>query len=73
MAEKRVTLTENARGMRLVAETYLEFKKLAEEQIAKEDDLTEADLDDVIIGLVITKLLVAEGKLEEKFFESAIS
>jgi hypothetical protein len=73
MAEKRVTLTENARGMRLVAETYLEFKKLAEEQIRKEDDITEEDLDDVIIGLVITKLLVAEGKLEEKFFESAIS
>ena len=72
MAEKRVTLTENARGMRLVAETYLEFKKLAEEQIRK-DDITEEDLDDVIIGLVITKLLVAEGKLEEKFFESAIS
>ena len=73
MAEKRVTLTENARGMRLVAETYLEFKKLAEEQIRKEDDITEEDLDDVIIWLVITKLLVAEGKLEEKFFESAIS
>ena len=73
MAEKRVTLTENARGMRLVAETYLEFKKLAEEQIRKDDDITEEDLDDVIIGLVITKLLVAEGKLEEKFFESAIS
>ena len=59
--------------MRLVAETYLEFKKLAEEQIRKDDDITEEDLDDVIIGLVITKLLVAEGKLEEKFFESAIS
>ncbi len=73
MSEKKVTLTENARGMRLVAETYLEFKKLADEQIRKDDDITEEDLDDVIIGLVITKLLVAEGKLEEKFFESAIS
>jgi hypothetical protein len=73
MSEKKVTLTENARGMRLVAETYMEFKKLAEEQIRKDDDITEEDLDDVIIGLVITKLLVAEGKLEEKFFESAIS
>ena len=73
MDDKKVTLTENARGMRLVAETYLEFKKLAEEQIRKDDDITEEDLDDVIIGLVITKLLVAEGKLEEKFFESAIS
>ena len=73
MSEKKVTLTENARGMKLVAETYMEFKKLAEEQIRKNDDITEEDLDDVIIGLVITKLLVAEGKLEEKFFESAIS
>lgn len=73
MAEKRVTLTENARGLRLVGETYWEFKKLAEEQIRKDDDITEEDLDKVIIGLLITKLLVAEGKLEEKFFESAIS
>lgn len=73
MNDKGVTFSENARGMRLVAETYLEFKMLAEEQIGKESDLTEADLDDVIIGLVITKLLVAEGKLEEKFWESAIS
>ena len=73
MSEKKVTLTENARGLRLVGETYWEFKKLAEEQIRKDDDITEEDLDKVIIGLVITKLLVAEGKLEEKFFESAIS
>lgn len=73
MDDKKVTLTENARGMRLVAETYLEFKELAEEQIRKDSDLTEADLDDVVIGLLITKLLVAEGKLEGKFFESAIS
>ena len=73
MSEIKVTLTENARGMKLVAETYREFKKLAEEQIRKDDDITEEDLDNVIIGLVITKLLVAEGKLEEKFFESAIS
>jgi hypothetical protein len=73
MNEKKVTLTENARGLRLVGETYWEFKKLAEEQIEKDDNITEEDLDKVIIGLLITKLLVAEGKLEEKFFESAIS
>lgn len=73
MEENRVTFSENARGMRLVAETYLELKELAEEQIRKEDDLTEDDLNDVIISLAITKLLVAEGKLEEKFWKSAIS
>jgi len=73
MDNKKVTLSENARGMELVAKTYLTFKELAMEQIRKEPELTEDDLNDVIIGLVITKLLVAEGKLEEKFFESAIS
>lgn len=73
MDENRVTFSENARGMRLVAETYMEFKGLAEEQIRKEPELTEADLDDVIVSLAITKLLVAEGKLEEKFWKSAIS
>lgn len=73
MDENKVTFVENCRGMRLVAETYLEFKKLAEEQIRKEPDLTEDDLEGVLTSLVITKLLVAEGKLEEKFFKSAIS
>lgn len=73
MDDNRITFSENARGMRLVAKTYIELKELAKEQIRKEDDLTEADLDDVILSLAITKLLVAEGKLEEKFWKSAIS
>lgn len=73
MSEIKVTLAENARGMIAVAETYMIFKELAWKQIEKDDALTEDDFHDVITGLLITKLLVAEGKLEEKFFESAIS
>lgn len=73
MNNNTITMTEYGRGMTLVAEKYIEFKKLAEEQIRKEPGLTDADYNDVVIGLVVTKLLVAEGKLEEKYFESAIS
>lgn len=73
MEDNKVTFSENARGMRLTAETYIKFKELAEEQISKEAELTEDDLNDVVIGLLITKLLVVEGKLEEKFWKSAIS
>ena len=73
MNNNTITLTEYGRGMRLVAETYSDFKELAEEQIRKEPGLTGADYNDVVIGLLVTKLLVAEGKLEEKYFESAIS
>lgn len=71
--QDKVTFSENLRGMRLTAETYLQFKKLAEEQIEKESDLTADDFNDVLIGLLITKLLVLEGKLEEKYFISATS
>ena len=73
MEDNKVTFSENARGMIQVAETYMEFKELAEEQIAKDDDLKQHDFNDVLIGLLIIKLLVAEGKLEEKFWKSAIS
>ena len=71
--DNKVSFLENMRGQILVGKTYLAFKKLAEEQIKKEDDLTENDLNDVLISLLITKLLVAEGKLDEKYFKSAIS
>ena len=71
----RISFIENIRGNLLVTKTYMEFERLAKEQIRKhpEDGLTMDDKNDVIMGLLITKLLVAEGKLEEKFFESAIS
>ena len=72
MEENRLTWFEAVRGYRLVFQTYLEFMKLAREQIEKEG-LSEDDLNDVIIGLITTKLLVAEGKLDEKYFKSAIS
>ena len=73
MSKNGLTFLENARGMKLVAKTYKIFEKLAKEQIAKSDELSDGDLDDVIIGVLVTKLLVTEGKLDEKFFESAIS
>lgn len=57
----------------MVAKTYAKFKKLAEEQIKEDPDLTEADYNDVVIGLLVTKLLVVEGELEEKYWDSAIS
>ena len=73
MDDNKLTIRENIHGLRLVGTTYAAFKELAEEQIKKEDNLTEEDFNDVIIGLIITKLLVAEGKLDEKYFKSAIS
>lgn len=73
MSNKQLTFRENIHGMRMVAKTYTEFKKLAEEQIRKDPELTKDDYNDVVIGLLVTKLLVVEGKLDEKYFESAIS
>ena len=73
MDDTKLTMVELGRGYDLVAKTYIEFKELAEEQIEKDDDLTEDDFNDVVIGLIVTKLLVAEGKLDEKYWKSAIS
>ena len=73
MSDKKLTLRENIHGMRMVAKTYAKFKKLAEEQIKEDPDLTEADYNDVVIGLLVTKLLVVEGELDEKYWRSAIS
>ena len=73
MDDNKMTMVELGRGYDLVAKTYIEFKELAEEQISKEAELTENDLNDVVIGLLVTKLLVAEGKLDEKYWRSAIS
>lgn len=72
MSEIKLTVRENIHGLKMVAETYMEFERLAREQLMK-DGLPESDLNDVIIGLIITKLLVAEGKLDQKYYESAIS
>ena len=73
MDDNKLTMVELGRGYDLVAKTYIEFKELAEEQIRKDADLTEDDFNDVVIGLIVTKLLVAEGKLDEKYWKSAIS
>lgn len=73
MDDNKLTMVELGRGYELTAKTYLEFKKLAKEQISKEANLTEDDLNDVVIGLLVTKLLVVEGKLDEKYWRSAIS
>lgn len=73
MDDNKLTMVELGRGYDLVAKTYMQFKELAEEQIRKDDDLTEDDFNDVVIGLIVTKLLVAEGKLDEKYWNSAIS
>jgi hypothetical protein len=73
MDDNKMTMVELGRGYELVAKTYMEFKEIAEEQISKEPELTEDDLNDVIIGLLVTKLLVDEGKLDEKYWRSAIS
>ena len=74
MDDNKLTLTELGRGYDKVSKTYNEFRELAEEQIRKDNkELCDADLDEVIIGLLITKLLVMEGKLEEKYWKSAIS
>lgn len=73
MDDNKMTMVELGRGYELVAKTYMEFKEIAEEQISKESELTEDDLNDVIIGLLVTKLLVDEGKLDEKYWRSAIS
>ena len=73
MDDNKMTMVELGRGYDLVAKTYIEFKELAEEQISKEAELTENDLNDVVIGLLVTKLLVAEGKLDEKYWRSAIN
>lgn len=73
MDNNKLTMVELGRGYELTAKTYIEFKKLAEEQIRKEPELTEDDLNDVVIGLLVTKLLVVEGKLDEKYWRSAIS
>ena len=72
MNDNKLTWSEAGHGYDLVSKTYLEFKELADEQIKKEG-LSEGDFNDVIIGLLITKLLVAEGKLDEKYFKSATS
>ena len=72
MDDNKLTIRENIHGLKLVAETYMEFERLAREQLKKEA-LPESDLKDVVIGLIVTKLLVAEGKLDEKYFKSAIS
>lgn len=73
MDDNKLTMVELGRGYELTAKTYLEFEKLAREQISKEAELTEDDLNDVVIGLLVTKLLVVEGKLDEKYWRSAIS
>ncbi len=72
MDDYKLPMSELGRGYDLVAKTYLEFERLAREQIEKEN-LPVDDLNDVILGLLITKLLVAEGKLDEKYWKSAIS
>lgn len=73
MDDNKLTMVELGRGYELTAKTYLKFEKLAKEQISKEAELTEDDLNDVVIGLLVTKLLVVEGKLDEKYWRSAIS
>lgn len=73
MDDTKLTMVELGHGYDLVAKTYIEFKELAKEQIRKDDGLTEDDFNDVVIGLIVTKLLVAEGKLDEKYWKSAIS
>lgn len=74
MDDNKLTMVELGRGYELVARTYMEFKELAEEQIRKDNiELCDADLDEVIIGLLVTKILVLEGKLDEKYWRSAIS
>lgn len=72
MDDYKLPMSELGRGYDLVSKTYLEFERLAQEQIEKEN-LPVDDLNDVILGLLITKLLVAEGKLDEKYWKSAIS
>ncbi len=72
MDDNKLTMVECGRGYELVAKTYMEFERLAREQL-KKDGLPEDDLNDVIIGLLVTKLLVTEGKLDEKYWRSAIS
>ena len=71
--EKKLSFAQNFYGMQMVAARYAQFKELAEEQIRKYPDLTEDDYNDVVIALLVTKLLVEEGVLDEVFFESAIS
>lgn len=73
MDDKKLTVEENIHGLKLVAETYIEYEELAKRQIEIDGGLTDGDLNDVIIGLLVTKILVLEGKLDEKYFESAIS
>lgn len=73
MNDNKLTMVELGLGYDLTAKAYLEFKELAEEQIRKEPELTEDDFNDVIIGLLVTKILVLEGKLDEKYWRSAIS
>lgn len=73
MDDTKLTMVELGHGYDLVAKTYMQFKELAEEQIRKDDDLTEDDFNDVVIGLIVTKLLVVEGELDEKYWRSAIS
>lgn len=73
MDDNKLTMVELGRGYDLVAKTYMEFKELAEEEIRKDDNLTKDDFNDVIIGLLVTKILVLEGKLDEKYWKSAIS
>ena len=73
MDDNKLTMVELGHGYDLVAKTYMEFKELAEEEIRKDADLTKDDFNDVIIGLLVTKILVLEGKLDEKYWKSAIS
>lgn len=73
MDDNKLTMVELGRGYELVARTYVEFREMAEEQIGKEPELTKDDFNDVIIGLLVTKILVLEGKLDEKYWRSAIS
>lgn len=72
MDDNKLTMVEAGKGYEMVAETYKEFTKLAEQQL-KNDGLSDDDFNDVIIGLLITKVLVLEGKLDEKYWKSAIS
>jgi len=72
MDDNKLTMVEAGRGYDLVAKTYLDYEKLARQQM-KIDNLPEEDFNDVIIGLLVTKVLVLEGKLDEKYWRSAIS
>ena len=73
MDDTKLTLVELGRGYELVAKTYKEFEELARKQMEIDEKLDDGDFNDVIIGLLVTKILVLEGKLDEKYWLSAIS